>query len=158
MAGKINIVRAESRHAAGVAEIVRDLGWLEHLSTEPFEVTEARVREQIATLDQSGAGVMLTAEDEGGLVLGFAAIHFLPSALLESQEGYLSELFVRADRRGFGVGGRLLDAVEAEARRRGCARLMLINGNDRESYARGFYRGRGWEERRRMVNFIRRLD
>ena len=69
-------------------------------------------------------------------------------------EGYISELFVRKSARGQGIGTRLLAAVEDEAATRGCSRLRLLNLRNRESYQRGFYRKRGWEEWQDAANFI----
>jgi GNAT superfamily N-acetyltransferase len=61
---------------------------------------------------------------------------------------------VRAAHRGQGVGGRILEAIKAEAQRRGCSRLMLLNLRIRESYQRQFYAKQGWEERSEAANFI----
>jgi GNAT superfamily N-acetyltransferase len=73
-------------------------------------------------------------------------------------EGYVSELFVREPARGQGVGGQLLDAIESEARARGCTRLSLINLRQRESYRRQFYVKAGWQERGTAANFIYALS
>jgi GNAT superfamily N-acetyltransferase len=77
--------------------------------------------------------------------------------ILRGPEGYVSELFVHEKARGLGVGGQLLDAIQQEARARGCFRVSLLNRNTRESYRRGFYAKRGYEEREDMVNFVMTL-
>jgi len=69
-------------------------------------------------------------------------------------EGYVSELFVRDDARGQGVGRQLLRIIEVEARGRGCQRLSLINLRNRESYQRQFYLKAGWHERSEAANFV----
>jgi GNAT superfamily N-acetyltransferase len=61
---------------------------------------------------------------------------------------------VRHAARGQGVGRRLLEWVKTEARRRGCARLSLINLRNRESYRRQFYVKAGWSERAEAANFL----
>jgi GNAT superfamily N-acetyltransferase len=72
-------------------------------------------------------------------------------------EGYISELFLAPTARGGGMGAALLQAAETEARRRGCARLGLLNDRDRESYQRQFYAKHGWTERPTMASFVRPL-
>jgi hypothetical protein len=52
----------------------------------------------------------------------------------------------------------LLDAIESEARARGCTRLSLINLRQRESYRRQFYVKAGWQERGTAANFIYALS
>jgi DNA-3-methyladenine glycosylase I len=49
-----------------------------------------------------------------------------------------------SDREGQGLGTRLIDAVEAEARRQNCRRVFLITTNDNLN-ALGFYQKRGFE-------------
>lgn len=78
--------------------------------------------------------------------------------MLPAQETHLSELFVLEDSRGAGAGRTLVEAVEEYARSRGCSRLMLVTGNDRESYARRFYQKSGWVERPYISNLIHLLD
>ncbi len=97
---------------------------------------------------------MLVAESGAGRVLGYISVHWIPFLFLEGAEGYISELFVHKAARGSGVGSSLLHAVTEEARMRGCACLMLLNGRTRESYQREFYKKRGWRERETMANFI----
>jgi ribosomal protein S18 acetylase RimI-like enzyme len=64
----------------------------------------------------------------------------LATYALEGEECELVTL--EAFRRGQGVGGALLDAVAAEAKRAGCARLRLVTTNDNTT-ALGFYQRRG---------------
>ncbi|WP_255148936.1 GNAT family N-acetyltransferase [Halorarius halobius] len=58
---------------------------------------------------------------------------------------YLTQLYVHPERWGEGVGTRLLDRVEREARDRDreCVALVVLDGNER---ARGFYEARGYEQ------------
>lgn len=55
--------------------------------------------------------------------------------------GYVRTLFVPASLRGKGQGGALMDAFEAEARRRGCTQLVLTT---HDFQAPEFYRRRGF--------------
>jgi GNAT superfamily N-acetyltransferase len=73
-------------------------------------------------------------------------------------DGYISELFIKDTARGNGFGTALLEAIKAEAERRGCQRLFLLNIRTRESYQRHFYAGCGWEEWTDAAVFLYRLD
>ncbi|MCL6477309.1 MAG: GNAT family N-acetyltransferase [Peptococcaceae bacterium] len=86
---------------------------------------------------------MLVAENETGEVIGYTAVHWLPYLILAGPEGYVSELFIRRSVRGNGVGRMLLEEVKKQAVLRGCSRLLLLNGRNRESYVRGFYKKLG---------------
>jgi GNAT superfamily N-acetyltransferase len=86
-------------------------------------------------------------------IVGYAAVYWL-NPLFGPREGYLSELFIRSSASGLGVGSALLERVKAEAQKQLCARLTLINLKDRESYLRGFYASRGWEEKPNTVRFV----
>ena len=99
---------------------------------------------------------LLIASDKTEII-GYAAVHWLPALFQSGPDGYLSELFVSAARRGQGVGSRLLAAVEGEARHRGCPRLTLLNLKDRESYRRGFYAAHGFTEQPEAVRFVKPL-
>lgn len=60
--------------------------------------------------------------------------------------GELKRFFLRPAYRGQGLGRRLVQAIEAEARRRGCPRLMLETGVLQPD-AIALYRGQGFGER-----------
>lgn len=93
-------------------------------------------------------------ENSAGVVVGYLAVHWLPSLFLTGPEGYVSEIFVGASARGQGVGTALLQAVQDEAAERGCSRLSVLNRRNRESYKRGFYAKCGWKERPDAANFV----
>ena len=97
---------------------------------------------------------VFVAENQNGEVVGYIAVHWLPYLMLAGSEGYISELFVRESDRGKGVGRKLLEVVNEQAIKRGCTRLMLVNGRNRESYKRGFYQKLGWDERQEVANFV----
>ncbi|HYF65308.1 MAG TPA: GNAT family N-acetyltransferase, partial [Herpetosiphonaceae bacterium] len=97
---------------------------------------------------------VLIAETSGGGLIGFVAVHWLPYLCMRGPEGFISELFIAESARGQGSGTRLLDAVVALARERGCSRLHLMNHRSRESYQRDFYRKTGWIERAEAADFV----
>lgn len=121
---------------------------------------EGERRERVArhlesALSNANHQIFVATDGEKGRILGYVAVHYLPYLILTGPEGFVSELFVREDARGQGVGAALLERVTEEARARGCGRLSLLNMTDRESYARGFYAKNGWEERETARNFVR---
>jgi GNAT superfamily N-acetyltransferase len=152
-----SIRKAQAGDAQALAELVRDIGWFAHVNAELPEDTRERVKRHLGLNLADDSHTVYLAVDGTGWLLGFAAVHWLPYMILSGPEGYVSELFVRAAARGKGVGGRLLDAVKEDARRRGCSRLSLLNNETRESYVRGFYQKHGWEERGVMKNMVYRF-
>lgn len=152
----VQIRQAQPSDAGAIADILRELGaqgWFPHLAEEPREVTVARTANHLARCAPSPDHSTYVAEIEGRVV-GYVAVHWVPYFLLPGPEGYISELFIRKEARGRGIGTQLLEVVKQEARSRGCSRLLLENRRDRESYQRGFYRKRGWEERTHMAGFV----
>lgn len=150
----IIIRNAEISDCEEIADILRDLGWFENISAEPDEATLKRVTRQMAICLSFKNQSVYVGEDFEGRVVGYASVHWHPYFFLPGPEGFISELFVREEARGRGVGSLLLEAIIKEARERGCARLMLINLHKRESYHREFYKKQGWEERGGAANFI----
>jgi len=148
---------AQQSDAAAVSKFIRDLGMFRRLEDEDADVTAVRVASHLAMCLADDSHLVLVAEAPGGEVIGYLAAHWLPYLFLAGPEGHVSELFVDESRRGVGVGSALLDAVVAEARARGCARLMLSAIRTRESYERGFYQHRGWVEREDVANMVLQL-
>jgi GNAT superfamily N-acetyltransferase len=100
----------------------------------------------------AGSSTLLVAEDDDG-VFAWAQVHWLHDLFMPGPEGYLTELFVAVSHQGRGVGTELHDLLVAEARTRGAYRMTLLNGTHRDSYIRGYYASRGWEERDGMASF-----
>jgi GNAT superfamily N-acetyltransferase len=144
--------------ALEIAELLLDIGWFAALNSKPRETVIRQVEDQIAQCLADGSHSIYVAQSSVDQIAGYSSVHWLPYLFMNGPEGYISELFVRSNARGRGVGKQLLQTVEAEARARGCSRLSLINLRSRESYLRQFYIKAGWEERSEAANFIYRLS
>ncbi|MEN4010405.1 MAG: GNAT family N-acetyltransferase [Bellilinea sp.] len=149
-----HIRNAKLEDAPALAEVLRSVEWFTQLIEKPIEDVQRQITRSLEISMRDDSHLTLVAESGAGRVLGYIAAHWVPFLFLDGAEGYISELFVHKAARGSGIGSRLLTAICEEARLRGCARLMLLNGRTRESYQREFYKKRGWRERETMVNFI----
>ncbi|WP_018952517.1 GNAT family N-acetyltransferase [Thioalkalivibrio sulfidiphilus] len=92
-------------------------------------------------LGQPGAHV-LVAEREGRVV-GMISVQTLVSTAEGGPVGLVEDLVVGEGHRGEGIGGRLLQGMEACAREMGLSRLQLLADMDNTS-ALDFYTRRGW--------------
>ena len=95
-----------------------------HFSLEPEEVT-------------AGRGAFLVVYDQGTPV-GCGAVR-----LLDAETAELKRMYVAPSARGSGLGRRLVDALEAEARGLGARRLVLETGV-RQAPALALYRSAGF--------------
>ena len=144
--------------APRLAALVRALERFDRLRQEPLPEAIGRIEAALAGAADGGGHSLYVAETAAGDLVGYVAVHWLPYLILLGPEGFVSELFLDAQARGQGIGSRLLDTAVAEARARGCSRLGLLNNRQRESYERGFYARRGWQERGDMANFVLNLE
>jgi GNAT superfamily N-acetyltransferase len=154
---EIEICKAEQEDIAGIAEIVRELGWFDQMTAEPPAETRGHITNELKLCQADDSHSVYVARAAGKAVLGYVSVHWLPYLIHTGPDGYISELFIRDSARGQGIGARLLETVEAEGIRRGSRRLMLLNMRQRESYQRGFYAKHGWEERLQAATFVKIL-
>src|SRR5439155_10150697 len=87
--------------------------------------------------DRVPTTLVAVSEDDGLLGSVSLVLDDLPG--FERLSPWLASLYVRPDRRGAGLGGRLLEAAVAEARRLGVHRLYLFTPEHE-----GYYASRGW--------------
>lgn len=80
-----------------------------------------------------------------GRVAGLAHLHVSPTIEDDRPAAKLAALVVDEAHRGEGIGRTLVEAIEAEARTRGCVVLFLTTASRRED-AHDFYRRVGLEE------------
>jgi GNAT superfamily N-acetyltransferase len=86
------------------------------------------------------SGVLLVVESPDGAVVGTAGVHLIGPAT-----GELKRMWLRPDRRGRGLGRRLMDACLAEARALGC-RVLRLDTQRRLAAAVGLYQAYGFRE------------
>jgi GNAT superfamily N-acetyltransferase len=84
-------------------------------------------------------GVFLVVRDDDGRAVACGGV-----AWFDEGRGELKRMYVVPELRGRGLGRRLLDALETEARSLGYGALVLETG-DRQAEALGLYRSSGYE-------------
>jgi GNAT superfamily N-acetyltransferase len=91
---------------------------------------------------QAAEGYRLTvATDEGGTVLSLAGWRFMENTVY-SRFLYVDDLATAPDRRGDGLGRRLIEALADQARAAGCTRLVLDSGVTNAAAHRFYFRQR----------------
>ena len=119
------------------------------MMADEFEVQAEPRLEDVAELDErlyefnvaatghgDGRWLAIFVRDDAGRMVG--GLH----GWTWGGTGFVRTLWVHEERRGQGMGARLLAAAEREAVRRGCREMQLVT----HSYqAPGFYRRRGYE-------------
>ncbi len=135
-----------------VMQLHRELGW-----NPAFKADGSTLRQRLEALITEESALLLVADLDRGVV-GYIHGEIVTYLLFAGREMLISEVFVVEGARGHGVGKALVAAIEAEAVKRRCFRISVLNSRERESYRRGFYPGLGYEERPQTANFMKRLD
>ena len=151
---KLNIRPANMNDAPLIADLLANIDDYPHWKTLGVAALHETARESLAWANPER---LLFVAEIDNRVIGYAAVYWLHH-MFSAREGYVSELFIRSDASGHGAGTALLEAVKVKAIAHGCHRLTLVNLKDRESYKRGFYASRGWEEKSNTVRFAFDLD
>jgi Acetyltransferases len=152
---KVSVREAGVEDAEAMATILREIGWSERRNALPLGDVSESIAELVQHCQKANSGhTVFVAADEENRVIGFINVHWIPFIMLGSWEGYVSDVFVSPKASGKGAGHMLIEAVMKEGEKRGCMRLMLTNGKDKESYKRGFYKKLGWIERPQVANFV----
>jgi GNAT superfamily N-acetyltransferase len=147
----VDVRPATGADAAAIAILLvegsRDPGAEDHMSPERYAAAILRIRDQ--------GGEVLVADD-GARVVGVCQL--LDLAHLQHQGGHVAEIesvHVAVDRRGEGIGSRLLAAAVEWASARGCYRVQLTSNAERTD-AHRFYVANGFVASH--VGFKRRLE
>ncbi|GHH70033.1 GNAT family N-acetyltransferase [Kitasatospora indigofera] len=95
-------------------------------------------------VDGDARNEMLVLDEGDGTVLGYLQLTYIPGLGRHGQERALLEgVRVRADRRGDGLGRRLIGEAVERARRRGCT-LVQLTSDKRRAGAHAFYASLGF--------------
>jgi GNAT superfamily N-acetyltransferase len=130
----VELREARAEDAAAVAGLLDELDY-------PSSADQAAKRlERIA---HDPTTLVLVAE-VNGTIAGLAALHVQHLVERDDLGCELAALVVGEHFRRRGVGARLAEAIEAEARERGCANLVL-NTAHRRADAHAFYEALGYE-------------
>ncbi|BAU46994.1 acetyltransferase [Sulfurifustis variabilis] len=149
---KIHLRPLRTTDIEAIMQLHRELGW-----NPAFHADGSTLRSRLTTLTEEENALLLVAELNGD-VAGYVHGEIVTYLLFAGREMLVSELFVTEAARGRGVGTALMAAMEAEAVKRRCFRISVLNSRERESYKRGFYPSLGYEERVHTANFTKRLD
>jgi GNAT superfamily N-acetyltransferase len=103
--------------------------------------SEGFIREKIRELTSHPDGELSVAVD-GGKVVGFISLHFIPQLALPGDFARISYLCVDESVRSQGVGQRLESYCERRAREHGCGRIELHCHSRREQAHRFYFRQR----------------
>ncbi|GLZ14164.1 hypothetical protein Acsp04_43990 [Actinomadura sp. NBRC 104425] len=128
--------KARPEDAAQVASLLAELGYPDN------DVDD--VRRRLAAWARETAGVVFVAEADAQVV-GAVAVAAFPYLERRGRCGRIVALVVAADRRGQGIGRRLVEAAEEAAGSLGCVTMEVTSARTRtESHA--FYRNIGYQE------------
>jgi GNAT superfamily N-acetyltransferase len=99
-----------------------------------------------ARLERLGiVGDRVVVADSGEEVVGLAHLQVTPAIEHDRPAAKIGALIVAEAHRGEGIGRALVEALDAEARARGCA-LLFLTTSARRTDAHEFYRRVGLEE------------
>jgi GNAT superfamily N-acetyltransferase len=104
-------------------------GYCEFYESDPSDAgLDEMARALIASEDDQG--MLLVAEDEGGEVVGFAAVGWKWSSLRGARIAVLEDLFVDPEARGRGAADALIEACAARARANGAPVMTWLTAPD----------------------------
>jgi GNAT superfamily N-acetyltransferase len=131
----MQIRKATMADADRIADLLTQLG---------YPGTEGFIREKIVQLN-SHPDAELVVAIEGGDILGFISIHFIPQIAFPGSFARISYLCIEEGARGKGVGRHLESYCERLARDRDCDRIE-VHCHSRRKRAHEFYYRQGYEE------------
>jgi GNAT superfamily N-acetyltransferase len=130
----VSIRDASPADSEAIAGLLDELGY-----PTPVEAVESR-------LERLGiVGDRVVVAESGDEVVGLAHLQVTPAIEHDRPVAKIGALIVAEAHRGEGVGRALVEALDAEARARGCA-LLFLTTSARRTDAHEFYKRVGLEE------------
>ena len=126
--GFLDVRAASPADSAAIAALLGQLGYPTAAESMP---------DRIADIEREG-GVVVVACDDSRQIVGLASASRVSTLHAGGHVGYITSLVTAEAARGHGVGRALVSAIEAWARRCGCARLSVTSGLHRDD-AHAFY-------------------
>jgi GNAT superfamily N-acetyltransferase len=130
----VTIRDASPADSEAIAGLLGELG---------YPTTVEAVHSRLERLQIVGDRVVVA--DSGYEVVGLAHLQVTPAIELDRPAAKIGALIVAEAHRGEGIGRALVEAVDAEARARGCA-LLFLTTSERRTDAHEFYKRVGLEE------------
>mgnify|MGYP003589885223 FL=1 len=91
--------------AAGISELLHGIGWFKAYEGRSIAQNTEAIQSLLTSAHaEPERSLLLVAEDARQRISGYCAIHWLPVAVLQGWEGYVSELFIAESARGLGLG------------------------------------------------------
>lgn len=134
-ADTLNIRPATLADGSSVFEVLQQLHAMGYAPDRPaFDKAFA------ALVADDRSSFMLVAQDDAGILLGYALTTISPLLHTSGSSAQLQELAVDGAHRGTGVGTRLMEAVEAICRARNVRQLLVPSRRSADFYERLGYR------------------
>ncbi len=99
---------------------------------------------QIERQQISATGIKFLAT-ENGQTVGRAYLYILKNDLHEDSFGFMEDVFVDESHRKQGVGSKLIEVVIAEAKARGCYKLICTARHEKQD-VHGYYKKFGFAD------------
>jgi len=96
---------------------------------------------------ESGRGVVMTARDDSGKIIGMVSAQLVVSTAEGAYSAWVEDMVIDEAWRARGVGRKLLESALAWARARGATRAQLLVDLD-NAPALGYYDHLGWQATR----------
>ncbi len=109
-----------------------------------YSIDEETIKEKIEKLSNNKDDMLLVWEEDEN-VKAFISIHFFTQLALKGDFLRINYFCVDSAMRGKGIGAKMLEYVENEAKKRGCFRIELHSSYKRKK-AHIFYKKHGYFE------------